>query len=75
MEVILGSWETDIMKQTITVCDHCLMASCWQGIFMCNESLEAGTVEKTVEELKELALESESFWDIDPDTMVARSWS
>lgn len=62
-------------KTTITVCSHCLQASCWQGIFMCNESLEAGTLEKTIEELRKLDLESANFWDIDSDTMVAREWS
>lgn len=60
------------MKETITVCSHCLQASCWQGYFMCYKSSEAGTVEKTIEELRELDLESSNFWDIDPDTMVAR---
>ena len=29
----------------ITVCDRCLAASCWQGIFMCQESQEAGTIQ------------------------------
>lgn len=62
-------------QKTITVCDKCLQASCWQGIFMCWESLEAGTVEKTVAELRELDLESPSFWDIDSNTGVSRLWS
>jgi hypothetical protein len=31
-------------EPTITVCDKCLQASCWQGIFMCQESAHAGTV-------------------------------
>lgn len=63
------------MKETITVCDHCLQASCWQGIFMCWESLEAGTVEKTIKELEELGLEDKSFWDIDPNTGVSKQWT
>ena len=46
----------------ITVCDVCLQASCWQGIFMCDEARDAGTVVKTVAELRKLKLENESYW-------------
>lgn len=49
--------------KTITVCDKCLQASCWQGIFMCYESENAGTVEKTTKELEELGLEHGSYWN------------
>ena len=49
----------------ITVCDKCLMASCWQGLFMCDDSIFAGTVEKTIDELKELNLEHSSYWKTD----------
>ena len=49
-------------KSTVTVCSSCLQATCWQGIFYCNEYRTAGTVEKTREELKELALEHSSYW-------------
>ena len=49
-------------EETITVCDKCLQASCWQGIFMCEEARYAGTVEKTVKELKELKLEHSDYW-------------
>ena len=48
---------------TITVCDICLQASCWKGIFMCWGSDTAGTEEKTEDELKELALEHSDYWD------------
>lgn len=41
----------------VTVCDKCLTASCWHGIFMCNESGGAGTAEKTVDELDVMGLE------------------
>lgn len=51
------------MKETITVCDKCLQASCWQGNFMCDESTNAGTTEKTKEELQVLDLESLIFWE------------
>ena len=50
---------------TITVCDKCLQASCWQGAFMCDEAQFAGTIEKTIEELKELNLESSDYWKVD----------
>ncbi|MHB8272686.1 hypothetical protein [Bradyrhizobium sp.] len=46
----------------VTVCDNCLQASCWQGIFMCYESVSAGTTVKTVAELRKLNLENESYW-------------
>ena len=46
----------------ITVCSKCLCASCWQGIFYCDEYKTAGTVEKTVEELTKLNLENSDYW-------------
>ena len=52
-------------KKMITVCDHCLTASCWQAIFMCNESRNAGTLKKSVTELKKLKLEHPSYWKPD----------
>ena len=36
----------------VTVCDKCFRASCWQGEFMCEDARTAGTVEKTVAELR-----------------------
>lgn len=47
----------------VTVCDKCLQASCWQGIFMCQDAQNAGTVEKTVRELKALGRENPSYWE------------
>ena len=46
----------------IKVCDKCLQASCWQGEFYCDEYKTAGTVEKSIEELKKLNLENPSYW-------------
>lgn len=51
--------DTDIIK----VCDSCLQASCWHGVFMCDEASEAGTIDKTVGELKKLKLEHPSYWE------------
>lgn len=52
-------------NRKITVCDKCLMACCWQAVFMCDESISAGTKEMTVGELRKLALENEHYWKID----------
>ena len=30
------------MSHYVTVCDKCLKASCWLGIFMCDEAQNAG---------------------------------
>jgi hypothetical protein len=51
--------------EKITVCDKCLRASCWQGIFMCDESRLAGTVQKTKHELEKLNLEHSSYLKTD----------
>ena len=47
----------------IIVCDCCLRACCWQGEFMCDYADGAGTVEKTVAELRASPHgESEDYW-------------
>lgn len=46
----------------VTVCDKCLTACCWRGELMCYEAKEAGTVEKTVKELKVMNLEHPSYY-------------
>lgn len=51
----------------VTVCDQCQQASCWQGIFMCDNARSAGTVEKTVAELRSLNLEHPSYWETSND--------
>lgn len=50
-------------NQLITVCDNCLMACCWQGIFYCHNYKTAGTVEKTRAELEKLGREHPSYWE------------
>jgi|GEM_PF-1775579 len=57
-----------ILDRRITVCGHCLQASCWHGIFMCCESRGTGTVEKTVGELRDLKREHPSYWFKNPST-------
>jgi hypothetical protein len=49
----------------ITVCAACLQASCWQGIFMCQQSQNANIVQKTRRELRLLNLEHPSYWKTD----------
>lgn len=49
-------------ERKVTVCDKCLQASCWQGIFMCQEAQYAGITEKTVAELRKLGLENPDYW-------------
>ena len=48
----------------ITVCDKCFRACCWHGIFMCDDSQTAGTVEKTTTELKKLKVEHPSYYSV-----------
>lgn len=54
--------EDFLPKFTITVCAACLKASCWQGLFFCDQHKEAGTVEMTIEELQSLNLEHPGYW-------------
>ena len=57
-----GSESPDPDSEMVTVCDKCLCASCWQGIFYCDDYREAGIVQKTVAELKILHLENPDYW-------------
>ena len=59
-------------RKLITVCDRCLMASCWQGVFMCENAVQAGTVNLPIETLQGLRREHGSWWDIDPETGCAK---
>ena len=52
---------------TVTVCSECLQASCWQGVFMCDRSQTAGTIEKTIKELKKMNLYFEMMTDTSLD--------
>lgn len=54
----------------ITVCDKCLQASCWQGIFMCEESRDAGMIQKTRMELVRLNLEHSDYLKTDQELSV-----
>lgn len=53
--------------KTVTVCDKCFRAACFQGEIHCNHATEAGTTVKTVDELRAMNLESPDYWRIDID--------
>jgi len=55
------------LDQKVTVCDKCLRASCWQGIFMCDESQTAGTIQKTRRELLKLGKEHTDYIKTDEE--------
>ena len=46
----------------VTVCASCCRASCWQGLFFCDDYMSAGTVELPISKLLELGLEDPSYW-------------
>lgn len=50
------------LSEKITVCDRCFCSSCWHGIFLCDYSTSAGTVEKTVAELIDLDRENQDYY-------------
>lgn len=52
-------------QELITVCDSCLQASCWQGIFYCDYYKTAGIIQKTRAELRKLKREHPSYWKAD----------
>ena len=49
-------------RRTITVCEACYRAACWQGEFYCDEYKSAGTTEATRIELAILGLEHSDYW-------------
>lgn len=62
----------DWTTQLVTVCDRCLQASCWQGIFYCDDYLIAGTVQKTRKELAKLNRENSDYWKSDEQLAAPR---
>ena len=49
-------------KYLVTVCDKCFTATCWQGIFMCQESDTAGTVDLPAWILDKLDFENRDYY-------------
>lgn len=52
----------DFRARLITVCDACLRACCWNGLFHCDDYQTAGTVEKTIAELDALGAEHRDYY-------------
>lgn len=49
-------------EDEIIVCDQCLRACCWYGELMCEDAIVAGTIKKTIKELKKLNSEHSDYW-------------
>jgi hypothetical protein len=49
-------------NRLVTVCSACLTAACWNGEFCCQDHLTAGTVERTVRDLRALGQEHPDNW-------------
>lgn len=56
----------------IYVCDKCLQASCWAGIFMCDESRTAGLYRARKGDLKRLGRESVDYMNL-PEVVAPAS--
>lgn len=46
----------------ILVCSKCLRASCWYGVFMCDDAISAGLKLLSVRDCRKLNREHEDFW-------------
>lgn len=50
-------------ERLIAVCDKCLTANCWNGRFMCEDSMNAGIVDMPVSVLAKLKREHPEAWE------------
>lgn len=57
----------------ITVCNSCLLASCWRGVFLCDDAYMAGTTKKTKVELVLLGREHKDWWDDETYNRIGRT--
>ena len=55
-------------KAKVLVCDACLTACCWHGVFMCDDAKFAGLKVLTVADLRKLKREHEDNWS--DETMI-----
>ena len=46
----------------VTVCDVCMRASCWHGLFICDGGQDAGTRDIASSELRKLKAEHPSYF-------------
>lgn len=53
----------DPEDRMVTVCSKCFKASCWHGVFYCDQALDAGSVDLPARELRKLNLEHEIYWN------------
>ena len=53
---------TDSIPRYVTVCSECLRASCWHGVFMCDKSTNAGTMDLDRRYLHARPFESSDWW-------------
>lgn len=51
-------------NRLIQICSECERSSCWHGEFMCENSINANLILKTVGELNELKLEDVHHYSI-----------
>lgn len=51
--------------RVVVVCSFCLRASCWHGVFYCSDAHTAGTVERTVRQLRRLGVEHASHYSVE----------
>jgi hypothetical protein len=49
-------------NRMITVCAECKRSACWQGMFLCDESHDASTIDLPRWKLDELKLEHPSWY-------------
>lgn len=56
----------------ITVCADCGRASCWQGLFFCDNARMAGVHDMSVKELRRMDLEHSDYWERDPNAIEWR---
>jgi len=58
----------DWLNEEIEVCDKCLRACCWHGLFMCDDSAIAGTIKKKRRDLVALGLEHSDYMVVDGES-------
>lgn len=49
-------------ERRIDVCSACLKATCWYGLFMCDEARTADVIKMPVSRLQELNREHPDYW-------------
>lgn len=63
-QITLEDW----LNEEIEVCDKCLRACCWHGLFMCDDSTISGTIKKKRRDLVALGLEHSDYMVVDGES-------